>query len=180
MSDPIFRKTVPKGALVPSAAASAPASPQAITRADEAVRRARALNEALKPEEGMALYRRALELEPGRGEAARELGLTLFDAGRGAEACALLAEFLEGNSSDLETRLAYASLLIRASELDRAEHQLSRCIDQDPRWAPPYVPLIRLLWRIGRRAEAQARLHAYRALLPDPRTVEMLSAMLRS
>lgn len=178
MSDAIYRKVIPKGALVPSAAAP-PARPTQVEHAGEALRLARAENDALRPEAAVAMYRRALELDAGNGEAARELGLTLFDAGEGAEACALLSGFLERHAGDQETRLVYASLLIRSSELDRAEQQLVRCIDRDPRWAPPYVPLIRLLWRAGRQPEARARLHAYRALLPDPRTVEMLESMLR-
>lgn len=175
----VFRKLVPKGALLPEPAAP-PSSPSEITSASEAFELARKHNDALRPNEAIALFRRALELQSGHGAAARELGLTLFDAGRSDEAVTFFHGFIEVNAKDQETRLAYASVLIRASDLERAEQQLVECIERDPRWAPPYVPLIRLLWRGGRKSEARERLHTYRALLPDPRTVEMLESMMRS
>lgn len=173
----VFRMLVPKGAL--TTPRQAVRGPSDVTSAKEAVAIARGLNEALEPRHAVAMYRRALELEPGSGEAARELSLTLFDAGEQREALLSLEEFVSKNTGDHETRLAFASLLLRSADLEGAERELSRCIEAAPKWAPPFVPLVRLLWRLGRPVEARARLDAYRALSPDPRSVEMLESMMR-
>lgn len=173
----VFRMLVPKGAL--SEPREAVRGPADVRTAKEAVALARGLNEALKPGHALAMYRRAIELEPSNGEAARELSLTLFDAGERADAIDGLELFLTAHPRDHETRLALASLLLRSSELVRAERELLHCIEAQPKWAPPFVPLVRLLWRLGRPVEARSKLEDYRKLSPDPRSIEMLESMMR-
>lgn len=174
----VFRMLVPKGPLSMGEPDST-LIPSEVKSAKEAVSLGRKLNQAMKPEEAARMYRRALDLAPSDGEALRELALTLFDAGEHAEAVGLFEAFLKTHERDHESRLAFASVLLRMADLERAELELTRCVEGRPKWAEPFVPLVRLLWRRGRPSEARAALDAYRALEPDPRSLEMLETMMR-
>lgn len=171
----VFRKVLPKGP--PSAPAER--SLAAIQSPEEAVEEAHRLNAELKPQEAIAMFRRALELDPGSVIAASELGSTLVDAGQAEQAFSFYEEFLERQPRAADVRLAYAGGLLRMGQLERAVAECGRCLEQRPNWDAPYPPLIRALFRLHRGQEAQAALTAFRPLSKDPRTVAMFEAMLR-
>ncbi|MBK6687456.1 MAG: tetratricopeptide repeat protein [Deltaproteobacteria bacterium] len=171
----VYRKVLPKGP--PSAPVER--SLAAIQKPEEALEEAHRLNAELKPKEAIAMYRRALELDPSNLVAASELGSTLVDAGHTEEAFRFFDEFLERHPREAEVRLAYAGGLLRVGQLERAVAECQRCLEHRPNWDAPYPPMIRALHRLRRGLEAQAALSAFRPLSKDPRTVAMFEAMLR-
>lgn len=171
----VYRKVLPKGP--PSAPTER--SLVAIQTPAEALEEAHRLNAELKPREAIAMFRRALELDPGGVIAASELGSTLVDAGQAEEAFSFYEEFLAQHPRAAEVRLAYAGGLLRMGQLERAVEECRGCLEQRPNWDAPYPPLIRALFRLRRGQEAEAALSAFRPLSKDPRTVAMFEAMLR-
>lgn len=171
----VFRKVLPKGAPVPVAEAKAPAE---IERLEEALLLAHRHNAELHPDRAIAMFRRALELDPTNAQAAGELGSTMIDAGQAQAGFRFFDEFLAVHPRSAEVRLAYAGGLLRVGELERAVAECRVCLEHRPNWDAPYPPLIRALQRLERREEARQALGAYRPLAKDPRILELFDRML--
>lgn len=171
----IFRKVLPKDPVRPRAPIDEPAQ---VTVVEDALREAHRLNAELNPTLAVAMYQRALALDPSCSIAATELGATLVDAGRAEEGLAFFAAHLASFPAASEVRLAYAGSLLRTGALEGAVEECRRCLEQRPDWDAPYPPLIRALHRLGRGLAARSALEELEPLTQDHRIVAMLETML--
>jgi cellulose synthase operon protein C len=147
-------------------------------------------------EEQITALRRALEIEPAWGWAARELSDALVQANRFAEAEAVLSEALRRNPDDAATQIGLAHLLElqgrNAAALDALAQAARRAPGNDAAWdrlvrlAPaggrPELPLQLAEELVGRRpgeAESWFRLSATLVAPADqPRSLEALDRAL--
>lgn len=85
-----------------------------------------------RAQEGIALYRRLLEVAPGNADAWLKLGLALLDAGSAGEALAALRQAQVLRPRHSPTLQAMGSAHRAAGELDAAAQALSRAVSLDP------------------------------------------------
>lgn len=147
--------------------------------ADEHVERAVELYHRGRWTEAAREFRRALELEPDRGDWQFNLGLTLEAAGRPAEARAAFEAAVELMPEDLEPRLALGGVL---RELGRPEDALAAfeaASAIDPHHELSYSHRIETLGRLGRHDEAETVYYLAQQHLEDlPRCLKAMGESL--
>lgn len=125
------------------------------------------LCDAGRVEEGMADYRRALEIRPDHPEANNNLGRMLVQAGRAAEAVPLLRRALDARPASLEVRNNLANALSDAGALDEAMQRYEEILRADPQHANALNGYGVALAMKGRAAEAKARIEQALRLAPE-------------
>jgi tetratricopeptide (TPR) repeat protein len=121
--------------------------------------------EDTEPEQAVAAYRRALELEPGHAGALVNLGRMLHAAGDPAAAEAHYRKALAARPDD---DTALFNLGVALEDLGRSEEALAayeKAVAVDPSCADAHYNAARLCQALGRAAEALRHLKAYRQLL---------------
>jgi len=103
-------------------------------------------------------YRRALELNPGSGQAAAGLGAAAYQAGETGEAAKAYELALQLNPNDFMTRLALARVYWRLDKLDAAAGQQQAVIQSHPQFAQAYAEYGETLVQMRRFTEALSAL----------------------
>lgn len=163
--------TVQPGEAVDAAGSQTPGTAQ------EAYEKGRKLNDAGRPTEAIPLLQAALQLDAAHEGAVIELGNTLMDIGKRQAAMLVFEETLEAHPGLIGARLSFGNALMRSGELDRAVQELERCVGQQPGWDAPYMPLIAVLCRLHRVAEARARLTSLREISANAAQLDMLQKL---
>jgi len=92
-----------------------------------------------KARDAVTHYRRALELNPGSGQAAAGLGAAAYQAGETDEAAKAYELALQLNPNDFMTRLALARVYWRLNKPDAAAAQQQTVIQSHPQFAQAYA-----------------------------------------
>jgi tetratricopeptide (TPR) repeat protein len=119
-----------------------------------------------RDEDGIAEYRRTLELKPGLYEAELNCGMLLLRR-KDAGAEALLEAAAERKPEEFRPRYYLAEAEAQAGALDRAEASYRRAIELDPKSAAAESALGRLLAREGKLDDAAP--HCRQAAALDPK-----------
>ena len=120
--------------------------------------------EATSPEEGMAAYRRVLELDEGHTDARLNLGRLLHEAGD-VEAAA--RHYLVAAEARPRDATAAFNLGVALQDLDRPSDAIDayrKAISEDPAYADAYFNLADLYEKLGKEAMAIQNLKIYREL----------------
>lgn len=125
------------------------------TDAEHLVEQAHAAYEAGKWDEAATALREALALNPYRPEWHFNLGLTLEQAGRFAEAAGAFAACSELDDEDPQVFMATGVNLLRADEPERAIEWLTRSERADPSSAASWVHRIEAYTRLGDHEQAE-------------------------
>ena len=104
--------------------------------------------------EAITYYRRALELNPGSGQAAVGLGAAAYQAVETDEAAKAYELALQLNPNDFMTRLALAKVYWRLNKLDVAAAQQRAVIQSHPQFAQAYAEHGETLVQMRRFTEA--------------------------
>lgn len=115
-----------------------------------------ALRQLERPEEALAVLRKALELGLEREQLRRQLGQTLAEMGRPEEAVRALSPLRE--TGEPESRIALAGALSDAGQAAEAAAILDRLVKEDPRNPRVYEALGVAEMRRDRPPEARRRL----------------------
>jgi tetratricopeptide (TPR) repeat protein len=118
--------------------------------------------------EGIAEYRKALELKPGLYEAELNCGMLLL-RNKDAGAAALLEAAAAQKPSEFRPRYYLAEAEAQAGALDRAEADYRRAIELDPKSGTAESGLGRVLLREGKLADAVPHFHQAATLDPKYR-----------
>jgi tetratricopeptide (TPR) repeat protein len=105
-------------------------------------------------ERASTFLRRAIELEPGRGDAWRELGILEAEAGEVAAARESLARATELLPHDAQAWFQYGQQLEAEEDFEGARHAYQRAIEVDWTLPGPYSKLAPVLRRLGDGAGA--------------------------
>jgi tetratricopeptide (TPR) repeat protein len=127
-----------------------------------------------RDEDGIAEYRKALELKPGLYEAELNCGMLLLrrnDSG----AAALLEAAADEKPAEFRPRYFLAEAEAQSGSLDRAEASYRRALELDAKSAAAEAGLARVLAREGKLAEAEP--HYRQAASLDPKRREALLSL---
>ena len=122
-----------------------------------------------RDEEGIAEYRKALELKPGLYEAELNCGMLLLRRKDAAAAAALLEAAAGQKPAEFRPRYYLAEAEAQAGALDRAEASYRRALELDAKSAAAEAGLGRVLARAGKLAEAEPHFRQAAALDPKRR-----------
>jgi protein O-mannosyl-transferase len=128
-----------------------------------------------KASEAIALFRRAVEIEPQAFNPHVNLGLAMAVTNQFAEAHRQFDLALEINPRGVDAHRALAYLLTTEGKFDQARAQLDRAIESDPRNPTGHVDLAMLLMRQGQSAAAKSHFEA--ALMLDPKNPQALRGL---
>ena len=120
-----------------------------------------------RPEEAMAHYSRALELNPRFAEGHNNLAATLMPAGRVNEALQHWASAIEIEPRYPDARYNFGSALLQLGRLEEAISQLQTATQLNRRNADAFYNLATALQQAGRREEAIASYEKALQLKPD-------------
>lgn len=121
--------------------------------------------EATSFEEGLAAYRRVLELEPSHSEAHLNLGRLLHEAGDVEQA---VRHYRKAHESQPGEATAAFNLGVALQDLERPAEAVEaylQAIDTDPSYADAYFNLADLYEKLGKEAMAIQNLKIYRQLV---------------
>jgi tetratricopeptide (TPR) repeat protein len=130
------------------------------------VRRAKTLHVSGRLGEAEALYREALQAQPGDLEALEGLGVLTFGQGRVEEARALLARAVELRPDSNRLRANLAECLRLLGRRDEAHEQVQRAIQLDPGLPQSWNTLGLLAYDQGRYVDSLASYHEAIRLQP--------------
>src|SRR3954452_6205143 len=100
-----------------------------------------------KDAEGVAEYRKALELKPGLYEAELNAGILLLRQKNPADALPLLAPAVEAKPDEFRPRFYLAEAQLQSGALDAAEANYHRALELDSKSAPSELGLAHALAR---------------------------------
>jgi tetratricopeptide (TPR) repeat protein len=104
--------------------------------------------------EGIAEYRKTLELQPGLVPAEINEGMLLFRQKRPAEALPLLEDAARQKPGDFQARYYLAQCQLETGPLAKAEENFQAALGIDPKSAPAELGLAHVLARQGKLADA--------------------------
>jgi Tfp pilus assembly protein PilF len=113
-----------------------------------------ALSLQSKDEEGIAEYRRTLELKPALFEADLNIGMLLIRNKRAEEAVPVLREAAANRPQDARASLYLAQALLDSADAAAAEQQFHSLVQADPKNAEAQAGLARALQAQGKLREA--------------------------
>jgi tetratricopeptide (TPR) repeat protein len=122
-----------------------------------------------RPDEAIALFQKAVQIDPGFAEGHSNLGVLLANSGRRDEA---IGEYRRALEIDPQFAMAYYNLGIvlgNCKQIDEAIDQYQHALKIDPRLTLAHCNLANLLSERGRFDEAVA--HLEKALEIDPRSI---------
>ncbi|MES2693609.1 MAG: tetratricopeptide repeat protein [Verrucomicrobiota bacterium] len=125
------------------------------------------LCEAGRVEEGIADYRRSLEIRPDYPEASNNLGRVLVQRGQPAPAVPLLRKALAGKPTSLEVRNNLANALSDTGAVDEAMQLYDEILRENPEHANALNGLGVALAMKGKPAEARAKIEASLKIAPN-------------
>jgi Flp pilus assembly protein TadD len=131
-----------------------------------------------RPDEALADYRKALELDPDCGSALVNIAVTLVQAGRLDEAEAHYRKALVGRPT-AETHNGLGYVLLRQGKVDAAAAEFQTAIATDPKYVPAYNNLAEVMVAQGRLDEAATYYRRSLAEKPSPAVQNALDAVLR-
>jgi len=120
--------------------------------------------ESGSPEEAIAAYRRALELDPAHADAHVNLGRLLHEAGDAASAATHYEAALSSRPEDAVAAFDLGVALEDLRQLPEALLAYQKAVRLDPKNADAHFNAAALAERLGRTAEALGHLQAYRKL----------------
>jgi tetratricopeptide (TPR) repeat protein len=123
--------------------------------------------EEAAPAEAATAYRRALEIEPGHGDARINLGRLLHEAGDPDAAAAQYRLALEARPDDVTAAFNLGVALDDLGQRREAEAAYLRAVAIDPGCADAHFNLARIYESAGDRAGALRHLREYRAHRPN-------------
>jgi Tfp pilus assembly protein PilF len=107
-----------------------------------------------KDAEGVAEYRKALELKPGLYEAELNAGMLLLRQKNPADALPLLADAVEQKPAEFQPRSYLAQAQLETGSLDAAEASYRRALELNPKSGASELGLARALARQEKLADA--------------------------
>src|SRR3954451_16726140 len=107
-----------------------------------------------KDAEGVAEYRKTLELKPGLYEAELNAGILLLRQKNPADALPLLTHAVEQKPDEFRPRFYLAEAQLQSGALDAAEASYGRALELDSKSAPAELGLAHAMARQGKLAEA--------------------------
>jgi Tfp pilus assembly protein PilF len=122
-----------------------------------------------KDAEGIAEYRKTLELKPGLAPAELNQGMLLFRQKRPAEALPLFEDAAHQKPQDFQPRYYLAQCQLETGALVKAEENFRAAIGTDPKSAPAELGLAHALARQGKLAEAAPNFRQAAQLDPSRR-----------
>jgi Tfp pilus assembly protein PilF len=125
-----------------------------------------------KDAEGVAEYRKALELKPGLYEAELNAGILLLRQKNPADALPLLQHAAEQKPAEFQPVSHLADAQLQTGALEAAEASFRRSLELDPKSAPSELGLARSLARQEKLADAEP--HYRKAAELDPTYREAL------
>ncbi len=124
----------------------------------------------------MAYYRKAVEIEPGAGEAVGHLAVLTFQNGDVAGAFRLLDEGLQRNSRSFALWMTAGGLTLRAGKPAEAAERFRRASELEPSRAEPWVGLAEASQAMNQREDAQKFMEKARSLDPESALLESANA----